>query len=113
MAALVMGTQPLLTAGLAVGPHRGADRLADGGRVRCSGFPRRDPRHPSHKLAGAVRPIRRGSRSAVVMRGSVAMTLSGVLYQKRWCAHIDLVTGSAVQLAFAGVACLVVAWWNR
>ena len=38
------------------------------------------------------------------------MTL-GVLYQKRVCAHLDLVTGNAVQLAFAGAACLAVAWW--
>ena len=38
------------------------------------------------------------------------MTL-GVLYQKRRCAHIDLVTGNTVQLAFAGLACFLVAWW--
>ena len=40
----------------------------------------------------------------------VGMTL-GMLYQKRRCAHINLVTGNAVQLAFAGAAAVVVAWW--
>ena len=34
-----------------------------------------------------------------------------MLYQKRRCAHVDLVTGTTTQLAFAGVAAFAAAWW--
>ena len=40
----------------------------------------------------------------------VAMTL-GMLYQKRRCAHIDLVTSTTTQLAVAGAAAFAAAWW--
>ena len=104
VAALVMGTQPLLTAGLAVGliGERIDWRMAAGFVLGFLGV----TLVIHHKLAGVGDP----AGLVAVVIAVVAMTL-GVLYQKRWCAHIDLVTGSAVQLAFAGVACLVVAWW--
>lgn len=104
VAALVMGAQPLLTAALAIGligeriDRRGAAGLALGFLGVTLVI--------HHKLAGVGDP----AGLAVVVAGVVGMTL-GVLYQKRRCAHIDLVTGSAVQLAFAGAACLVAAWW--
>ena len=104
VAALVMGAQPLLTAALAIGligeriDRRGAAGLALGFLGVTLVI--------HHKLAGVGDP----TGLAVVVAGVVGMTL-GVLYQKRRCAHIDLVTGSAVQLAFAGAACLVLAWW--
>lgn len=104
VAALVMGVQPLLTAALAIGligeriDRRGAAGLALGFLGVTLVI--------HHKLAGVGDP----TGLAVVVAGVVGMTL-GVLYQKRRCAHIDLVTGSAVQLAFAGAACLVLAWW--
>ena len=104
VAALVMGAQPLLTAALAIGligeriDRRGAAGLTLGFLGVTLVI--------HHKLAGVGDP----TGLAVVVAGVVGMTL-GVLYQKRRCAHIDLVTGSAVQLAFAGAACLVLAWW--
>ena len=104
VAALVMGAQPLLTAALAIGligeriDRRGAAGLALGFLGVTLVI--------HHKLAGVGDP----TGLAVVVAGVVGMTL-GVLYQKRRCARIDLVTGSAVQLAFAGAACLVLAWW--
>ena len=104
VAALVMGAQPLLTAALAIGligeriDRRGAAGLALGFLGVTLVI--------HHKLAGVGDP----TGLAVVVAGVVGMTL-GVLYQKRRCAHIDLMTGSAVQLAFAGAACLVLAWW--
>ena len=104
VAALVMGTQPLLTAGLAASlvGERIDRRMAVGLALGFVGV----TFVIHHKLAGVGNPA--GLAAAVV--AVVAMTL-GVLYQKRRCAHIDLVTGSAVQLAFAGAACLAVAWW--
>ena len=104
VAALVMGIQPLLTAGLAVSliGERIDRRMAAGFVIGFLGV----TLVIHHKLAGVGDP----AGLAAVVVAVIAMTL-GVLYQKRWCAHIDLVTGSAVQLAFAGAACLVVAWW--
>ena len=104
VAALVMGTQPLITAGLAIGligeriDRRAAAGLALGflGVILVI----------HHKLAGAGNP----DGLAAVVVAVVAMTL-GMLYQKSRCAHIDLVTGTTVQLAFAGVAAFVAAWW--
>ena len=104
VAALVMGTQPLLTAGLAVcliGER--IDRRMMAGLV--FGF-LGVTLVIHHKIAG----VGDAAGLAAVVISVVAMTL-GVLYQKRRCAHIDLVTGSAVQLAFAGGACFAVAWW--
>ena len=104
VAALVMGAQPLLTAAFAIGligerlDRRGAAGLALGFLGVTLVI--------HHKLAGVGDPV----GLVVVVAGVVGMTL-GVIYQKRRCSHIDLVTGNAVQLAFAGLACLVVAWW--
>ena len=104
VAALVMGTQPLITAALAVIliGERIDRRMAAGLVLGFIGV----TLVIHHKLAGVGNP----AGLAAVVIAVVAMTL-GVLYQKRQCAHIDLVTGSTVQLACAGVACLVVAWW--
>ena len=104
VAALVMGTQPLLTAALAVSliGERIDRRMAIGLALGFLGV----TLVIHHKLAGIGDP----AGLVAVVIAVVAMTL-GVLYQKRRCAHIDLVTGSAVQLAFAGLACLLVAWW--
>ena len=104
VAALVMGTQPLITAALAVSliGERIDRRMAAGLVLGFLGV----TLVIHHKLAGVGNP----AGLAAVVIAVVAMTL-GVLYQKRRCAHIDLVTGSAVQLAFAGAACLAVAWW--
>ena len=104
VAALVMGTQPLITAALAVSliGERIDRRMAAGLALGFLGV----TLVIHHRLAGVGDP---GGLAATVA-AVVAMTL-GVLYQKRRCAHIDLVTGSAVQLAFAGLACLVVAGW--
>ena len=104
VAALVMGVQPLLTAAFAIGligerlDRRGAAGLALGFLGVTLVI--------HHKLAGVGDPV----GLVVVVAGVVGMTL-GVIYQKRRCSHIDLVTGNAVQLAFAGLACLAVAWW--
>ena len=104
VAALVMGTQPLLTAALAVGliGERIDRRMAAGFVLGLLGV----TFVIHHKLSGVGDP----AGLVAVVFAVVAMTL-GVLYQKRRCAHIDLVTGSAVQLAFAGAACLAAAWW--
>ena len=104
VAALVMGTQPLLTAALAIGliGERIDRRMAAGLALGFLGV----TLVIHHKLGGVGDP----TGLAAVVVAVVAMTL-GVLYQKRRCAHIDLVTGNAVQLAAAGAACLAVAWW--
>ena len=104
VAALVMGTQPLLTAALAIGfiGERIDRRAGVGLALGFLGV----TLVIHHKLAGVGEP----AGLVVVVAGVVGMTL-GMLYQKRRCAHIDLVTGNAVQLAFAGLACLVAAWW--
>ena len=34
-----------------------------------------------------------------------------MLYQKRRCAHIDMITSTTVQLAVAGMAAFAAAWW--
>ena len=104
VAALVMGTQPLITAALAVGliGERLDWRMVAGLALGFLGV----TLVIHQKLAG----VGNLAGLAAVVIAVVAMTL-GVLYQKRRCTHIDLVTGSTVQLAFAGVACLAVAWW--
>ena len=104
VAALVMGTQPLITAALAICliGERIDRRMAAGLALGFLGV----TLVIHHKLAG----IGNLAGLAAVVIAVVAMTL-GVLYQKRRCAHLDLVTGNAVQLAVAGVACLAVAWW--
>ena len=104
VAALVMGTQPLLTAALAISliGERVDRRMAAGLALGLLGV----TLVIHHKLGGVGDP----AGLAAVVVAVVAMTL-GVLYQKRLCAHIDLVTGNAVQLAAAGIACLAVAWW--
>lgn len=104
VAALVMGTQPLLTAAFAIGliGERIDRRMAVGLGLGFLGV----TLILHHKLVGVGDP----AGLAAVVVAVAAMTL-GVLYQKRRCAHIDLVTGNTVQLAFAAVACLAVAWW--
>ena len=104
VAALVMGTQPLITAGLAIGlvGERIDRRAAAGLGLGFLGV----TLVIHHKLAGVGEPA--GLAAAVV--AVIAMTL-GMLYQKRRCAHIDLVTSTTVQLAFAGAAAFAVAWW--
>ena len=104
VAALVMGTQPLITAGLAVGfIGERLDRRATAGLVL--GF-LGVTLVIHHKLSGVGNP----AGLAAVVIAVVSMTL-GMLYQKRRCAHIDLVTSTTVQLAFAGAAAFTAAWW--
>ena len=104
VAAMVMGTQPLITAGLAVAfIGERIDRRAAAGLVL--GF--LGVTLVIHrKLSGIGDP----AGLAAVVVAVVSMTL-GMLYQKRRCARIDLVTGATVQLAFAGVTAFAVAWW--
>ena len=104
VAALVMGTQPLITAALAVGfiGERIDFRAAAGLGVGFLGI----TLVIYHKLSGVGDP----AGLAAVVVAVVAMTL-GMLYQKRRCAHIDLVTSTTVQLSFAAVAAFTVAWW--
>ena len=104
VAALVMGTQPLITAGLAVGyiGERIDRRAVVGLALGFLGV----TVVIHHKLSGIGDP----AGLAAVVVAVVAMTL-GMLYQKRRCAHVDLVTGATVQLAFAGAAAFAVAWW--
>ena len=104
VAALVMGTQPLVTAALAVGfigeriDRRAAAGLALGFLGATLVIHR--------KLAG----VGDAAGLAAVVVAVVSMTV-GMLYQKRRCAHVDLITGTTVQLAFAAVAAFMVAWW--
>ena len=104
VAALVMGTQPLITAGLAMGVigERIDRRAAAGLALGFLGI----TLVIHHKLAGVGEP----AGLAAVVVAVIAMTL-GMLYQKRHCTHIDLVTSTTVQLAFAGTAAFAVAWW--
>ena len=104
VAALVMGTQPLITAGLAMGVigERIDRRAATGLGLGFLGV----MLVIHHKLSGVGEPAGLVAVGAAV----IAMTL-GMLYQKRRCAHIDLVTSTTVQLAFAGAAAFAVAWW--
>ena len=104
VAALVMGTQPLITAGLAIGliGERIDRRAAAGLGLGFLGV----TLVIHHKLAGVGEP----AGLAAVVVAVVSMTI-GMLYQKRHCARIDLVTSTTVQLAFAGAAAFAVAWW--
>ena len=104
VAALVMGTQPLITAALAVAfiGERIDRRAAAGLGVGFLGV----TLVIHHKLSGVGDP----AGLAAVVVAVVAMTL-GMLYQKRCCAHIDLVTSTTVQLSFAAVAAFTVALW--
>ena len=104
VAALVMGTQPLITAALAVGfiGERLDRRTTTGLGLGFLGV----ILVVHHKLAG----IGDLTGLAAVAIAVVAMTL-GMLYQKSRCAHIDLVTSTTVQLAFAAAAAFMVAWW--
>ena len=102
VAALVMGTQPLITAGLAICliGERIDRRAAAGLGLGFLGV----TLVIHHKLAGVGEP----AGLAAVVVAVVSMTI-GMLYQKRRCAHIDLVTSTTVQLAFAGAAAFAVA----
>ena len=104
VAALVMGTQPLITAGLAICfiGERIDRRAAAGLGLGFLGV----TLVIHHKLAGVGEP----AGLAAVVVAVVSMTI-GMLYQKRRCAHIDLVTNTTVQLAFAGAAAFAVARW--
>ena len=104
VAALVMGAQPLITAGLAIGfIGERIDRRAGAGLAL--GF-LGVGLVIHHKLAGIGEP----AGLAAVVVAVLAMTF-GMLYQKRRCAHIDLMTSTTVQLACAGAATAAVAWW--
>ena len=104
VAALVMGTQPLITAALAFGfIGERIDRRATAGlAIGFLGV----TLVIHHKLSGIGDP----AGLAAVVIAVVAMTL-GMLYQKGRCAHIDLVTSTTVQLAVAGTAAFAAAWW--
>lgn len=104
VAALVMGTQPLITAALAIGfiGERIDRRATTGLALGFVGV----TLVIHHKLSGVGNP----AGLAAVVVAVVSMTL-GMLYQKRRCAHINLVTNTTVQLAFAGAAAFTVAWW--
>ena len=104
VAALVMGTQPLITAALAVGfIGERIDRRAGAGLAL--GFVG-VTLVIHHKLAGVGEP----AGLAAVIVAVVSMTI-GMLYQKRRCAHIDMITSTTVQLTVAGVAAFAAAWW--
>ena len=104
VAALVMGTQPLITAALAVGfIGERIDRRAGAGLAL--GFVG-VTLVIHHKLTGVGEP----AGLAAVVVAVVSMTI-GMLYQKRRCAHIDMITSTTVQLAVAGVAAFAAAWW--
>lgn len=104
VAALVMGTQPLITAALAIGfIGERIDRRAGAGLAL--GFVG-VTLVIHHKLTGLGEPA--GLVAVVV--AVVSMTI-GMLYQKRRCAHIDMITSTTVQLAVAGVAAFAAAWW--
>ena len=60
--------------------------------------------------AGPVRFLSWRFGLAAVVVAVVSMTI-GMLYQKRRCAHIDMITSTTVQLAVAGVAAFAAAWW--
>ena len=104
VAALVMGTQPLITAALAVGfIGERIDRRAGAGlALGFAGV----TLVLHHKLTGFGAPA--GLVAVVV--AVVSMTI-GMLYQKRRCAHIDMITSTTVQLAVAGVAAFAAAGW--
>ena len=104
VAALVMGTQPLLTGALAISliGERLDARAVAGLALGFLGV----ALVVYHKLGGVGEP----AGLAAVAVAVIAMTL-GVLYQKRRGAHINLVTGNAVQLAFAGLAAALAASW--
>ncbi|MDE0455647.1 MAG: DMT family transporter [Chromatiales bacterium] len=104
VAALIMGTQPLITAALAVGfiGERIDRRAAAGLALGFLGVTLVIHR----KLSGIGDP----AGLAAVVVAVISMTL-GMLYQKRRCAHIDLVTSTTVQLSFAAVGAFTVAWW--
>ena len=104
VAALVMGTQPLITAALAVGfIGERIDRRAGAGLAL--GFVG-VTLVIHHKLTGVGEP----AGLAAVVVAVVSMTI-GMLYQKRRCAHIDMITSTTVQLAVAGAAAFAAAWW--
>ena len=104
VAALVMGTQPLITAGLAVGfiGERMDVRAGAGLALGFVGV----TLVIHHKLTGVGEP----AGLAAVVVAVVSMTI-GMLYQKRRCAHIDMITSTTVQLAVAGAATFAAAWW--
>lgn len=104
VAALVMGTQPLITAALAVGfIGERIDRRAGAGLAL--GFVG-VTLVIHHKLTGVGEP----AGLAAVVVAVVSMTI-GMLYQKRRCAHIDMISSITVQLAVAGAAAFAAAWW--
>ena len=104
VAALVMGTQPLLTAALAIAliGERLDRRAWVGIGIGFLGL----ALVVHHKLTGVGEP----AGLAAVAVAVTSMTL-GVLYQKQRGAHVDLLTGNTVQLAFAGIAAAAVASW--
>jgi len=103
VAALVVGLQPLITAGLAI-VFLG-ERFS---RVQVLGL--------ALGFLGLSLVVWRGQDSGVINVQTLSLSgLSllgitlGTLYQKRFCTHLHLVTGNAVQFAAAGVGTWVMA----
>ncbi|MBL8520106.1 MAG: DMT family transporter [Betaproteobacteria bacterium] len=102
--ALIAGLQPVLTALLATGFL--GERL---GAMQWSGL--------AIGFAGVVLVVAGKTGSAPVdwpAVGSAALALAGItlgtLYQKRHCAHMDLITGGIVQFAATGAVLTVLAF---
>jgi len=103
-AALIVGLQPLVTAGLA-GPVMG-ERIS---RLQWLGF--------ALGLAGAMLVLGPNATAAGASAASVGFALVGVasitagtLYQKRFASDMDLRSGSLIQFAAAGLLIAPLAW---
>jgi len=103
-AALIVGLQPLVTAGLA-GPVLG-ERIS---RLQWLGF--------ALGLAGAMLVLGPNATAAGASAASVGFALvglasitAGTLYQKRFASDMDLRSGSLIQFAAAGLLIAPIAW---
>ena len=103
-AALIVGLQPLVTAGL-VGPVLG-ERIS---RLQWLGF--------ALGLAGAMLVLGPNATAAGASAASVGFALvglasitAGTLYQKRFASDMDLRSGSLIQFAAAGLLIAPLAW---
>jgi len=103
-AALIVGLQPLVTAGLA-GPVLG-ERIS---RLQWLGF--------ALGLAGAMLVLGPNATAAGASAASVGFALvglasitAGTLYQKRFASDMDLRSGSLIQFAAAGLLIAPLAW---
>ncbi len=103
-AALIVGLQPLVTAGLA-GPVLG-ERIS---RLQWLGF--------ALGLAGAMLVLGPNATAAGASAASLGFALvglasitAGTLYQKRFASDMDLRSGSLIQFAAAGLLIAPLAW---